>query len=231
MSGNKKNQRGGGSRRKRNQGKKKAHPLDKMGFGWKELPNRINGIELSVEITSNLNNSGVIPFARIYLNLTNPLLCNNGSATLVPFFSQWAAMYRKFRVRYTHVRADYVANEAFGVLPFLCPVNFQPTFATSAELQGYVSNIRGVNGLMSAKGGNDRLRLNCTAGVKDFAGFKNSAVDDPMVGNTDGTSPPANNIYMAVGTDNFGQASVLGTLSSLMVTFHIDFAERQTPGN
>jgi len=193
------------------------------------LPDRAEGVILSAEFTSNLNNSGAITFARVYVNCSNPLLANNGAATAVPYFASYAALFRKFQVVKCSVAVQFANGEAYPLIPFICPVNFLPPFATNTELQSYVSNPYAKKQLISKSGGMDRCNLRRFINIAKMSGFSADLADTGLVGNTDGSGAPANNVYAAVGTDNNGNASVLGSVASIVVTYTMDFMERQTP--
>lgn len=195
------------------------------------LPDRAEGVIITTEFTSFLNNSGAIPFARIYVNCTNPLLANNGAATASPFFDIYRQLFRKFQVNKCTVRAQFANGEAYALIPFLCPINYLPPFASTAELQSYVSNEYSRKMLVSGKGGMDRIALRKPINIAKMSGFITDLAATSLVGNTDGSGAPANNVYCVVGTDNIGAASVLGTAVSIIVTFTLDFMERNTPQN
>jgi len=228
----------GGRRRQagRRRGRSNANvsnPVIPRGmFGVPSIPPRINGVMLSFETNDLLNQATALnPFNFSYFNVTNPLISKGGSATAVPFFTAYTGMYRKFRVRRFRVKACFANSEAFGVIPFVCPVNFLPT-STAPNNASYISNILcRKNGVLGGVGGNNVKNLFVQHTVASMSGFANTNVEDALVGLTDGTGSPSDNIYVVVGTDNNGAATVGGVLASVTVTFWIDFIERQTPPN
>jgi len=200
-------------------------------FGAASVMPRVNGVRLSYETNDLLNQSTLAnPFNFSYFNLTNPLISNGGAATAVPYFTAWSGMYRKYRVRKFSIVARFQNSETYGVIPFLCPLNFLPT-STVANNAAYVKNILTKKKISGGIAGMNVTALSVTHTVAEMSGFANSDVEDAYVGLTDGSASPSDNIYAVVGTDNNGAASVSGVLASVKVTFWIDFIERQTPAN
>jgi len=200
-------------------------------FGSLSVAPRVNGVCLSFETNDLLNQATLLnPFNFSYFNLTNPLISNGGSATAVPYFTAWTGMYRKYRVRKFAILARFQNSETFGIIPFVCPLNFLPT-STAANNAAYVKNILAKKKISGGIAGMNVTSLSVSHTVAQMSGFANSDVEDAYVGLTDGSAAPSDNIYAVVGTDNNGAASVAGVLASVKVTFWIDFIERQTPAN
>jgi len=195
------------------------------------IPPRMNNVRLSAEILLNLANATVpVPYGYSFYVVTNPMICNQGSATSVPYFTMYTAAYRKFRVRNFSVTVNYVNTETHAVNSFVCPFNYLPP-NTVASNQAALTNILCRKKLVSPAGGMDRATLRISQSVSSMAGFANTNVEDAYVGLTDGTSPPSDNIYVLVATQTNGLASVIGVLTSVLISFGIDFMERQTPLN
>jgi len=200
-------------------------------FGAPSVAPRVNGVKLSFETNDLLNNATLVnPFNFSYFNVTNPLISNGGSATAVPFFTAYTGMYRKYRVRKFQVQAKFESAEAFGTIPFVCPLNFLPT-SSAANNAAYIKNILARKNIMGGATGMNRTNITVSKSIATMSGFANTDVEDAYVGLTDGSAAPSDNVYCVVGTDNNGAASVSGVLASVKVTFWIDFIERQTPAN
>jgi len=178
-----------------------------------------------------LNNASlVLPYAYQYVNLTTPLIANNGSATVIPFWTAMQARQRKYKVLKTMVRAQFVNQEAFGVDIGICPMNSLLT-QSIINCRGALSNARCKKNLVSGVGSPNKTTLVSSQSISNFAGFFSRGAEDNYVGNTDSSSLPTDNIYLMIVGDTNGVASVSGILVSVEVHFYIDFMEAQTPVN
>jgi len=202
------------------------HPRDSVILG--ALPDRVT-VKLSTYFKTVANNAtGVLTYTHGYLNCTNPELCNNGTATLVPYFDEWAAFMRKFEAIKCAVWAYFANSELFSVINYLCALNYLPPFANNAELLGYLANNYSTVGVMGGINGNNTCVLKLRIPLNRVSGFETDMADTGLVGNTDGSGPPTNNVYCAYGQDT-GTASVSGGIIGFKVKWTIDFMERTTP--
>jgi len=191
------------------------------------LPDRVE-VQLGAYIKNILNNSGAITYTRGYINCTNPQLSNGGSATNVPYFSEWATLYRKYQVNSVKLQLEFINSEVYGIFPFACPVNYLPPFASNSELASYISNEYSKFTKCGGIAGNSIGGLRMNVPVAVMSGFATDEADTGLVGDSVPGTPPSNNVYLAYGSDN-GAASVGGALVGIKVKFKLDFMERQTP--
>jgi len=202
-------------------------------FGAPNVAPRVNGVHLTTTFKSSLNNSSGagVAYGRIYINGSNPLSANNGSATIVPGWTAYASQYRKYRVRQFAVRIQAVNNEAYPLILFTCPVAFQPPLATNAEMASYLSQPLMQSSELANNTGDNKGHTALVVNHAFFSGFSNTNVEDSLVGLTSGLGNSANSDYAVIATDNNGQSTVLATL--VEITYHcwVDFMERQTPQN
>jgi len=193
------------------------------------LPQRIT-VRISAWFTTVLNNAGAIPFTRAFLKVTDPLFMNNGTATIVPYWTEWAALYRKFEVLRASDDQHWGSSEAYITFPGAVALNYQPPFASTAEIAGYFGNQYSKIGVLGASTGNSTYEQTLNVNVAKVSGFATDLADTGLVGDASGLNPPVNNVYIFYGTDN-GTPSVSGIRVGHKVTVDVDFMERQTPQN
>jgi len=192
------------------------------------VANRMNDVKLTFTEDIVLNNATLLnPYGFSFFVMTNPIDLNQNSATNEPFFTAYKGMYRKYRVRKYSVRATFMNAENYGIKGYLSIVNFAPT-NTAANNLAAVQNSRRC--YCSGKGGMDRATCVVKGSVRK-AGFATTMTEDSFVSVTDGTSSPADNIYVVCGTDTNGVASVSGVEVGISIVLHIDFMERQLPSS
>jgi len=176
-----------------------------------------------------LNNASlVLPYAFAYVDLSTPLKANGGAATVVPYWSILTALCRKFFVEKTSVVVEFVNQETFGVDAFICPINFLPA-QSIVQGRACLSNVRAKKRLISGVGSPNRCTLKSTQSVRNFGGFTPRTVEDPHWGNTDGSSDPTDKLYLEIGADTNGSASVAGILVSVKLIIYGWIAEPNTP--
>jgi len=170
-----------------------------------------------------VNATLAIPYTYAYLNLSSPTLLNSGSApTSLNGWNLLSLLMRKYVSFNMLVRIDYDHEETFGVEMFACPVNFIPT-ATIAEAQASLSNPRCVKQITTNK--LDRGRLTVVTGLWEFGGFSPRNSEDAHWGTVNPLVPPIDSLYLHLGSDTNGAASVTGTRCNITVLFLVKGAE------
>lgn len=168
------------------------------------------------------------PFSYTYVNITNILAWNAGAATTPGMFVGAKGNYRKARVTRFSLEVSACNLEAYPVELSITPVNFLPP-NTLAQNQSNVKNGKARRIALSPKGGMDRGVVRYSGNTQSVGGFSYQfGVEDPLVFNTDGSSPPADNIYFAVNIDTAGLAAISGVTLWIRPKFWLDFFEPQT---
>jgi len=189
-------------------------------------------IKLTSVFNYVLNNATVlIPYGYAYVNCSQPLVSDGGSATVIPRWAELTSRYRKYRVWNARIRASIVNQEAYGIDFFVCPMgSLLPQ--TVANCRAALSNMRAVSHIVSGAGSPNQKVLTKNAGVASYAGVLTRHVEDLYAGSTDGTSLiPTDNFYFMIGTDTNGVASVSGCFVSVKMTWIIDLWEPQNAIN
>jgi len=189
---------------------------------------RENNVWISDEVATTIGSATVLnPYNYMYFNLTYPLAWNGGSATTPALFSGQKANYRKARVKAFVVTIRAVNNETFPGEVSITPVNFLPP-NTLAQNVANVKNPMTRKKIISSKGGMDKATVVYRGSTRSFGGFASTNVEDNFVFNTDGSSPPTDNVYAAILVDTAGLAAFAGVTFFSTIRFLCDFAERQT---
>jgi len=192
------------------------------------LPERVT-VRLGTYFKVVLNNATApFPYTFGYVNCTDPLISNGGSVTLVPYFAEWKGFFRKYQVNKLTCKAMWGNSETYNVFNCLCAINSQPTFTNSAELLSYFQNEFAHLDVLGGIAGYNTSTTHLKVPVAVVAGLSTDMADTNIVGNTDGSAHPGNNVYLVYATDN-GLASVAGSNVGLQIKFNIDFFERQVP--
>jgi len=192
------------------------------------LPERVT-VRLGTYFKLVLNNATApFPYNRGYVNCTDPLISNGGSATNCPYFAEWTGFFRKYQVNKLTCKAMWGNAETYNIFNCLCAINSVPAFVNSAELLSYFQNEFAHLDVVGGIAGKNTSVTHLKVPVATVAGLSADMADTNIVGNTDGSAHPGNNVYLVYATDN-GLAAVAGSNLALQIKFNIDFFERQVP--
>jgi hypothetical protein len=203
----------------------KALVVTPRNFGGGMPPRYRTTLTYQQQVT--LNNAGStfanLRYTPSYAYDVNPV----PASTAMPFFSELGAIYRFCRVDKATLIAQMGNNEAFNVVAYVLPMNFDPG-ANSVSYQNYLSNPLTKRCMLGPLTGNNKGRLRVTAKTSTFAGVRNTNQTDFYSAGTTGASAPSNLWYLVLGVEaanNF----ISGVLVDAVLKVECEFYELATP--
>jgi hypothetical protein len=147
------------------------------------------------------------------------------SSTAMAGFAQYAAMYRFYRTHASTIKADFVNQESFGLLVYVCPSNADPGNNWSSA-QSYLSNPRSkqipLGPATGASSGSIRAHLT----TSQAGGVSSQSILDEYSALTG--SSPNNNWWWVVGTHGASNLSS-GIFVSVRIEIEVEFFEYANP--
>jgi len=164
-------------------------------------------------------------FTPTYVYDLDPLL----GSTAVPYLSELAKLYRFYRLIGYSCTVDFTNLDSTSAgTVYVCPLNVNPG-PNSLLYQSYLSNPRSksaIIGISTGKGSAGPLKI--AAGVDEFGGVKWTGQSDVYAAQTDGSTIPTNNMYVAIGylcTPAMGN----GLVANVTLRLRVEFFEFTTP--
>lgn len=151
-------------------------------------------------------------------------------STAMPGFTEWAGMYRFYRVVSADAELHFSNSEAFTMTAYACPANSDPGANYSAATSvTYLANPLGRSTDLGPLTGNGigKMRLK-GIGVRDYGGSWNPMNADNYSGSTGGGAP-ANNFYITVGTVGTAVGTAAGCSCTIKLYITLDFFEYTSP--
>jgi len=149
-------------------------------------------------------------------------------STAAPGFTEWAGLYRYYRVLSFKFTTHLSNNEAQAVEAYICASNAGVSANTSSYAY-YTAQRISKKTLLGPLTGNSIARMSIGSSVARFAGSSNLNTEDYYSASTSGTAPP-NNIYVALGIFALGNLTV-GVTAVIDIDFTIQFFELTTAPN
>lgn len=149
-------------------------------------------------------------------------------STAMPYFTEYAAMYRFYRVIWFRVSVTFSnLDSTTSGTAYICPSNTDPG-ANSSTAQNLLSNRMGKSVVFGPSTGNGTTRtLSKKITVDKFGGVRYTRTIDNYFGSVTGTAP-LNNIFFALGAyTSVGMTS--GVYYDCTIDICLDFVEVQTP--
>lgn len=145
----------------------------------------------------------------------------------MPFFTELAAIYRRYRVTQSWIKISFANSEAFNMLVYVLPMNLDPT-SNSAAYQSYLSNPLCKAEMVGPLTGQNRADISHYFAVSKFAGSADAQLDDYYSASTAGSAAPVNNIWWCIGS--LAQSNqVSGMTISFQLWIEAEFYELTTP--
>lgn len=146
-------------------------------------------------------------------------------STSCPFFTEFAAFYRRYRVHRMKCVADFLSNDTTGGTVCVCPVNADPTANVSP--QQYLSNPLARKKMIASAAGGAPQRVLCVASPQVFGGSSDTTSDDSYSSLVN--AGPTNAIWFFVGFYCSYGALTNGISVNVLISLDVDFYELQTP--
>jgi hypothetical protein len=149
-------------------------------------------------------------------------------STSVPGFTEWGGIYRFYRVNSAAIRCSFANAQAFNVVCYVCPVNFDPGANYSGTAaQTYLSNRLSQSQVAGPLTGNGQVELSHRVTTAGFGGAANLLTTDSYSAGVSGGAP-GNNYYFTVGIVGTGTVST-GVDVEVFLDIEADFFELQSP--
>jgi hypothetical protein len=177
-------------------------------------------------VSKTLNNAGVqvanFRYQPSFCYDVDPLL----GSTAMPGFTEWAAIYRYYRLRSSRISVMFANNEAFNVLVYVCPLNYDPTANISPNVF-LLSSMLCQKTIIGPLTGMNTHTITHAASTDVIGGVRDLGILDGYCAATTGGSP-ANNWYWAVGLNSFSNL-VNGISLTVDMECEIEFFELTSP--
>jgi len=149
-------------------------------------------------------------------------------STAMAGFSEYAGMYRFYRVQMSKIHCAFANNQAFNVIAYIIPANADPGANYSAAVaQQQLANPFCRQCILGPLTGANHQNVTHKTSTAKYAGVWDEYEIDTYVGSTSGTSP-SNNWYWTIGI--VGTANVtLGMDCLATVDIAIEFFELTNP--
>jgi len=146
-------------------------------------------------------------------------------STAMAGFTQYQAMYRFYRTHSSTVRVDFVNQETFGLLVYVCPSNADPGNNWSSA-STYLSNPRSRQIPLGPATGQSSGTIRSRLTTSQVGGVNSLAILDEYSATTG--SSPNNNWYWVVGTHGATNLSS-GIFVSVRIEIEVEFFEYANP--
>lgn len=150
-------------------------------------------------------------------------------STAMAGYAEFALLYRYYRVRKAKMTISFANNEAFNVLAWLSPFNFDPgNNVVSTTVQDYLANPSAKTIQLGPLTGRNTATLRCTATTASFGGVWANGVIDNYAGRSDGSAVPPNNWYFGFGLQSIPNL-VNGVNAEIYIDIDVDWLELASP--
>jgi len=202
-------------------------PRSESGFAPDRLRTRMRYHNYT-QIVSGTSNSSSIRFEPTFAYDVDPLV----GSTAMPGFTEYAGLYRKYRVNGFIATVVFANTETSPVLCYLSVLNSDPgTSVLPATAQNILSQPITKRVMVGPLTGNSASReLSLAATIANFAGSSNREIDDSYSAFVTGTAP-SNNMWLIVGCIKQAGTLTAGVQCDIMIDVDIEFFEVQTPAS
>jgi len=222
------------ARRKNKSNKKRGRSEDtgtivrvKPGNGW--APSRIaTRLRFSkfVTISAAAATAANVRFSPTFAYDIDPTV----GSTAMAGYSEYASMYRFYRVQKSMIKVHFANEQAFNVVVYIIPVNLDPSANyNSTQAQDYLANPFCRQSIIGPLTGRNTTVVAHSETTANYGGAWNRNVADYYTGSTAGTQP-TNNWFWSVGVVGTSNVST-GVDALITLDIEIEFFELANPSS
>jgi len=217
--------RGRGKRGRRSMSRGRGRGRSLMSFGFAGSKKKVR---LTFHVVRTLVSTALTPYAGYYFSPAygydvDPAI----GSTAQPGFTEWGVFDRKYRLLRSKIITRFTNTDpAVPASVFLLPINFVPTFTSTATINSYLSQPVSKTANLGLATGDSGKILSKVMTVAGFGGARYLGVEDDYCALTSGGAP-VNQLYWALGMQTNTSANV-GVYVDIEIISTYEFYEVST---